>query len=124
MQRLNLNPDLPRQRYIFTFDGTVYTVRATWRERLCKWTLDVFLVDGTEVALGCVVNASGTVVRDLNRWDPDAPAGPLLVAWGKDDYAREDLSQDGGIQVAFATRAEWDAILAQLPTDFDVLVTD
>lgn len=122
MKRLLFDPSLVRQIGPVALDGTVYRVRMTWRDRLRGWYLDLYLADGTAVSLGNRVCAGGLLVRDLSRHDDEAPAGGVLVALGKDKYVREDLSLDGGINVYYLTREEWEGTL--LDTSEDVQISD
>lgn len=124
--RLTFDPQNPKQNQAFSLDGRQYLVRSVWKDRLRGWYLDVRLADGTGVALGARVAPGGLLVPDMNRWDPTAEAGGLLVAIGRSDYAREDLGQVGGVNVAYMTRAEWDAVreaAAARTAAFEVLVT-
>ncbi len=124
MLRLQFNPDLPKQPQLVTLGDQSYRILSTWRERLRGWYLDVSLTDGTDVALGVRVAAGGVIVPDINRWDDSSEAGGVLVAVGKDNYVREDLGVDGGINVKYMTRAEYDIVLAAaVDTSISLLVT-
>lgn len=122
MERLTFSPDFPDAFQTVSLGGTSYRIRSVWRERSRSWYLDVYLADGTGIALGRRVAASGILVRDLARTDANATYGGVLFAAGKDRYAREDLGVEGGINVYFATRAEWDEAFA-IDTSEDVLIT-
>ncbi len=121
--RLNFDPSKPKQSQNVSLGGRQYTIRAVWKERLRGWYLDVRLIDGTDVALGARVNASGVVVRDMSRWNADLEAGGVLVATGVNDVIRESLGQQGGLNVYYLTRDEWDAAEASIATGLDLLVT-
>jgi hypothetical protein len=121
---LNFDTSLPKQTQVFSLDGRQYKIRAIWRERARGWYFHVSLPDGTGVSDGARVAAGGLVVPDLNRWDDEAVAGGVLFAYGKDEYAREDLGQPGGINVAYLTRSEWDTVLAEAANLYSLLVTD
>lgn len=108
MRQLRFNTTRPAATYLTTLGGTEYRITYVWRDRLCGWYIDVDLADGTGVARGRRVAPGGVLVHDMDRSDPLAPAGRVLVAVGKDDYAREDLGRVGGVQVVFMSREEWD----------------
>ncbi len=122
MRTLRFNPDSPSSIQTVSLGGTSYRVRSTWRERSSSWYIDVYLVDGTSVALGRRVAAGAILVHDMDRHDPASPGGGVLFAGGKDRYAREDLGGEGGIDVHFATREEWD-IVSSVDASEAVLIT-
>lgn len=123
MRRLNFNTNFPKQVLVVPLGDRTYRIRQVWRERLRAWYLEISLVDGTEVAMGMRVAAGGVLVSDMNRWDSAGEAGGVLVATGRDLYAREDLGVQGGINVYYLTRTEWNAALATAPSgDLDLLV--
>lgn len=121
MIRILFNPGLARQVGTVTLGDVTYRIRAVWRERARGWYIDVYLADGTAVAEGLRLSSGGLLVRDLNRHDADAVAGGVLYCLGKDRYAREDLGQDGGINLYYFSRAEWDSVAWD--TSEDVLIT-
>jgi hypothetical protein len=122
MIRLRFNPELPNSIQTVTLGGTSYRIRTTWRERVRGWYLSLQLADGTDIALSRRITSSGIIVRDMARHDPTAPAGGVLMAVGKNKYAREDLGVDGGINVWFLLRGEWD-IITTVDTSEDVLIS-
>ena len=91
MKILDLSAEDAHYTKTFTLESVQYLVELRWIDRMSSWYIDVSLVDGTPIARGRRV----------------APGG-VLFATGKDRYAREDLGITGGVNVLYASRAEWD----------------
>jgi hypothetical protein len=85
-EKLPIYHDIPAHRYSVALDGVQYRVRFIYRERTASWYLDLWDQDGTLLLAG----------RRLSpNWSPQAriTGGPpgLLVAFGPDPYARDDV---------------------------------
>lgn len=117
MLKIMFDPGVPHQTSTVSLGGVAYRIKAVWRERLRGWYISLYLSDGTPIATGRRLAAGALVVRDIMRHDPDAPAGGVLLGVGVDDYAREDLSVDGGIHLYYLTRAEYLDMLPDVSED-------
>lgn len=124
-QQLTFSPEIPNHVQLVDLGGRSYSIQVIWKERLSGWYMDVRLPDGTDVSLGARIAPGGLVVADTNRWDSASEHGGVLVATGKDPYAREDLGQVGGVNVAFFPREDFDEYLATLAAagQLNLLVT-
>lgn len=94
-------PDLPSHVQTLTLGGAQYQARLTWRERVAGWYLDLYLLDGTEVALGCRLSPGGLPVQDLSL---ARVLGGVLIVRGLDGYARGDLGTE--LELVFYADAE------------------
>ena len=117
MIRINLNHLTPNQIGPVDLNGVTYRVGAHWSDRLAGWYVDLYLADGTAIVEGVRVADGGLVVRDVSRHDVDAPGGGVIVALGKERYAREDFGVDGGINLYYLTQTEWDTLYVATPED-------
>jgi len=73
----------------FPMGGTQYNLVFTWRDRCAAWYLDVYLTDGTEVAIGRRISPNFRPL--LGVVSPNAPAGELWVFGPTDPYFQSDL---------------------------------
>tara|TARA_R110000868_G_scaffold11289_7_gene55236 strand:- start:2761 stop:3135 length:375 start_codon:yes stop_codon:yes gene_type:complete len=108
MKILDLSAEDAHYTKTFTLESVQYLVELRWIDRMSSWYIDVSLVDGTSIARGRRVAPVGVLVWDLNSHDSASVSGGVLFATGKDRYAREDLGITGGVNVLYASRAEWD----------------
>jgi len=106
---LSLSAEDPHFTKTFTLESVQYLLEFRWIGRRRSWYVDVSLADGTPIAFGRRVAPGGVLVWDMNLYDSTSVSGGVLFAIGKDRYAREDLGVDGGVQIVYAPRDQWEA---------------
>jgi hypothetical protein len=124
MIKILLNTESARQIGTVVLGGTSYRIRAAWRDRLRGWYIDLQTAGGVPIVEGMRVSAGGLIARDLDRLDEGAVGGGVLLCAGRDKYVREDFGVDGGINLYYLTREEFDAAMATVATPEDVRITD
>ena len=90
-QKITQRGDRRKSRQKVTLDGEEYRAVLTWRQRTRSWYLDLYLADGTPVALGRRFSPGWSPVRGSTS--EDLPPGSFVVA-GQDGYRRSDLGRD------------------------------
>ncbi len=107
-------PDLPQFTQTLTLDEVQYRLRLTWRPRQRAWYADLWLLDGTAVALGRRVSPKWGLL--LGLLPAGAPAGTLYVR-GSDPYERDMLGDS--LAIVYYTAAE----VGEAPADPALQVT-
>lgn len=109
-------PARSEHEYRITLGAAEYRVRFRWLWRCASWYADVWTADGTAVVLGRRLAPGSLLVPDLSIV---GVRGDLLMVFGSDGYARDDLGQTvrvlyfGIDEITASTSAE-DAPLVEL----------
>lgn len=113
-------PTLDRATQTVTLEDVQYRLTLTWRARPAGWYLDLYLLDGTPVALGRRLCAGFPVV--IGGTIANAPPGMLFVR-GSDGYARADLGVS--LFLIYYSAAEITAARSRLGTvvEDDLVIT-
>lgn len=116
-QRLSFSWPLPSQVQTVALGGVLFRVRATYKNRLGSWYIDVEKQDGTPVLMGRRVTP-GWLLNAGHHPDGE-PAGALIVSDVADPYPRDALSRE--LTVTFYPT---DGLKPPPPDDFAATAVD
>jgi hypothetical protein len=116
-QRLSFRWPLPQQLQSVALGGKIYRLRATYRDRLGSWYMDLLEQDGTPVLLGRRVTPGWAL--NLAKHPENDIDGLLKVSNIPDPYSRDALGNELTV-----TYYPIDALKPPPPEDFAGVVVD